>query len=390
MNLLNWSSVVIYLGILFLTACASYFVSTPAVVSSSITPTTPKSTYTSTAIPESTSIVTQTAKTTETAEPTNPPVTELRLRLKNKEGESVPFSKAELLMETWMLTSSLTLTTETNLLVLSLEEEKVRPFWPDIVQDSWHGYLLYIEAGGYVPVLSKPMRFVGTETEKRDSKSQVIVEFPNGSKTEILEGETKEIELTLRKPQNRFLHFVDDDNLYVPGVRVKSYMFWSAANRCRYPVGVNFLAEEISDEDGRISIPDGEFVYLLELEKPLYHLKGVTRYEPPMSLITYLSGQTTVVNLHKLRKQPLEILVHKNGKPLVDKIMLGQRIGTVCGFWPEELGTTDQNGRISLKDFYPEEWEFIFFWQEDGERVAWKADPKEFSEEEMIQVEISD
>ena len=66
-------------------------------------------------------------------------------------------------------------------------------------------------------------------------------------------------------------------------------MFWSDSNRCRQPQGVNFLAEGISDEEGYVTIPDGEFEYLLEFEKPLYHLSEPVDYNS-MRLINYISA----------------------------------------------------------------------------------------------------
>lgn len=386
--LLSIISIVLCLGILFLAACAPSSTAGRVAVLPSAT-----STVTASVTPTLTLILTQTATPTETPEPTYTPVTELYLRLKNAEGEPVPFSNAELFMEAWMITDSLKLTTEGNLLMLSLEEDSVRSYWLEHAQDriaqhSWHDYLLYIEADGYVPVLSRPMYFVGTETWVDGPATQVVVEFPNGPKAEVSRGETQEIELTLREPQSRYLRFVDDNQMPVPRVEVKSYMYWSSANRCGVLMGANFLAEGISDEDGRISIPDGEFEYALEFQKPFYYLKEPV-YGYPMRLITYLSGQETVVELHKLRRQPLEMSVRKNGEPLANETLFGQWNGCACCARWQHIATTDENGRISLEYFYPEEWDFIAFLDEEGE-FAWDADPKQFSGTEIIQVELHD
>ncbi len=112
-------------------------------------------------------------------------------------------------------------------------------------------------------------------------------------------GETKEIELILREPQERYLLFVDDNQEPVSDVKVKTYMFWSNSNHCGAPSGANFLTEGHSDEQGRVMIPDGEFEYLLEIEQASDQLETDSRFNP-MSPTMYLSSPETVIKLHYL------------------------------------------------------------------------------------------
>jgi hypothetical protein len=296
----------------------------------------------------------------------------------------VAYSKAVLFMAAWGETDSQEFPTEDDLLVLPVEEDSVRSYWPRTVGDLWHEYRLYIEADGYVPMMSKPMSFIGMETWL-GLATEVVIEFHNRPKVTISEGETREIVLAMRRPQSRYLRFVDDDQKPVPGVEVTSYMFWTAANHCGVPTAT-LLVEGISDTDGRVPIPDGDFEYAFQLRKPLYHLKD--RVDSPMYLTTYLSDQETVVALHRLQKQSLEMIVQKNGAPLVDETLFGQWVGCPCGLCATEIATTDENGRISVDGFYPEEWAFVYFRAKEG--FAWEADPKSFSGTEVIKVELGD
>lgn len=312
---------------------------------------------------------------------------ELHLRLIDSTGKPVPFSKAELLIDAWLATNEQTafpLKTDGNLLVLPLDEEIVHETWA-VKNSQWdRNYYLYLEAEGYAPVRSKGIYFIGANGE-------AVVEFHNGPKITAAKGQKKEIELTLRKPQNRSLLFVDDNHNPVSGVKVKSYMFWSRSNHCGYPQGADLLAEETSDKEGRVAIPDGEFEYLLEFEKELYHLKDTSDFGP-MTLITYLSSQETVIPLHKLIRHPLEMVVQKDGRPQANRWLSGYLKGCSCGGCDGGIAVTDENGRISLDEFYPEMWEFISFNKGDqyGTGFAWKADPNEFSGEEVIEVELSE
>lgn len=395
------------LSTIFLTACntsssnTSVEIASPAIPSPTITvtptktkiptqPVKPTITPTTTPTPISTPVLrispTETPKLTETFG------TELHLRLKNSKGEPIPIDRAELLTDARSRSreeTSFTLKTQGNLLVLSLEKEQLRQTWPE---DGWvraENYFLYLEADGYVSVRSKPMYLIGAKTQTGELAEKVVIEFHQGSKTTILKGETKEVDLMLREPQDRYLVFVDEAQHPVSDVKVKSYMFWSNSNHCGYPSGSTLLAEEISDKEGRVAIPDGEFEYLLEFEKELYHLKEQPLFDP-MKLITYLSTQEIIIELHSLNKQPLEMVVKQNGIPQPNKKLYGQWIGCPCGSCPHEFATTDEKGRISLDEFYPEEWLWIYFLNEgpleDGH--AWSTDPKEFSGTEVIEVEL--
>jgi hypothetical protein len=317
--------------------------------------------------------------------PTDMAETKLRLRLKNAKGEPVSFSKAQLFLETWSYYDTLTLTTKSDLLVLSLEKDSMPPPDYNYAQYDWEHCILYVEAKGYVPVQSKPMECIGMETGCGPS-TQVAIEFPDGPAIEIRKGETGEIELRVRKPQDRYLRFVDDDQEPVPGVQVTSGIFWTNANHCAHWT-VGWLGEGPSDQEGRVAIPDGDFEYALAFEKPFYHLKQ-NNVADPMALITYLSDEETVIELHKLQKRRLEMTVLMNGKPLVGETLWGAWIGAPCGLWEQELATTDENGRIVIEDFYPEEWIEIFLWPYDADRPVWSADPQQLSG--FVEVELQE
>lgn len=312
----------------------------------------------------------------------------LYIRLKNLEGEAVSFSKAELFLSTRDYWKTLTLTVESDLLVVSLDKNTMPPPDYEHAQGDWRDCRLIIEADGYVTVQSRTMHCIGMVSQGGPA-TQAIVDFPNGPRVEVPQGETREIELTLRKPQERYLRFVDDDQEPIQEVTVTTVVFYSNDNHCGWWIN-DHLAKGTTDQDGRVLIPDGDFEYGLRFDKPLYLLR-----EPespyPMSFIGYLSSTETVVKLHRMTKQKLEMLVTKDGQPLANATLSGDWIFCPCWcYGGMEIATTDENGRILLTDFYPEEWYSIFFWPDGAEWYIWEADPAELSGDEITHVELPD
>jgi hypothetical protein len=206
----------------------------------------------------------------------------------------------------------------------------------------------------------------------------------------------QDLYLYLRVPGERRLRFVDDDLNPVPDVWVRAYMFWSNANHCGYPWLSEMLGEGASDTEGRVAVPDGDIRYWLELEKPYYRLQGFTDTlawdvggsARPMVLLTYLSEEETVVPLHRLRRQSLEMVVQRNGHPVAGQDLCAESFDVLCNLYDycDPIATTDANGRIFLEEFYPEQWQHIFFLGDTG--LLWAADVQDLASDGLITVEL--
>jgi hypothetical protein len=284
-------------------------------------------------------------------------------------------------MQSWGDFGSQELITESDVLVLPLSKEAMRLYLSDDIQREWEFYRLYVEAEGYAAVASQPMRLVG---EGDTPPPWVLVEFSEETKARLPKGHVLEMELVLRESQSKYLCFADDNDQPVPGVEVKSYVFWATLGHCGALQG-ELLAQDVSGQDGCVSIPDGEFQYAFELWKPHFHL-NIPSWDGLMRLITYLPDQRTVVSLHRLRKQPLEMIVQRNETPVADVALEGQWFSCPCGLCAVSIATTDEEGRISVEDFYPEEWSYLFVRGED--EFLWKADPRRFSGTKVVVVEL--
>jgi len=142
--------------------------------------------------------------------------------------------------------------------------------------------------------------------------------------------------------------------------------------------GAERISEGTTDEDGRVAVPDGDWRYAFQFEKPLYVLRHVDSEDYPMRLITWLSKTETVVQLHHWRKRPLRMHVTANGRPVRGKELIGYASGcpdSICMACTGPEGKTDANGMIKVQEFYPESLRTVYFEDADGNRI-WEADPQ--------------
>lgn len=322
---------------------------------------------------------TASAVATATRLPTSTPrtATELHLAVKDTAGQAVSIAKAELILVGHIDIGRLELETNGDQLVLMLDEAWLRSqlmnfsfidtrLAPSI--ENMECVYLYIQADDYAPIRSAPFLWIGADGRggRRGVDagprrvSQARIGFPNGSEIVLPEGSQKEFTLSMRKPQARYLRFVDDDGAPVPNLRVSSYVYWSELGHCGVLVG-DQLAEGTSDAQGRVRVPDGDCEYAIEFEESPYVLKKYDYPSDPRMLITYLEQEETVITLHRWQRRSLEMQVTKAGKPLAGQLLYGWDVICPCMACYTQLALTDQDGWIRLPDFYPEEWEHLFF-----------------------------
>ena len=410
------TGILLVLMMLLLVGCRPTSASTSVALQPTSTSTmAPSPTLTSTTTPSPTPTRTSTPSPSPTAKPrptptltptpTPLPETTLWLHVVSAEGQPVPIAQALLFMEDWALYEWITLTAESNTLVIKLNMDSVAVPW-----EKWQGktetvYRLYVEADGYAAIESRPMPFIGTYIYNSHSETygpvfQVPVEFLGQPVVQVAAGETKDMEVVVRKLQKRTLRFVDGNQAPLSGVQVWVSLFGSGANHCGHANPAWSLGKGISDKTGRVTIPDGDYEYLIELEKPGYELGSNDHftthweedYEYPdgrvLILISYLSGQEIVVELDKRQPQRLEMVVLRKGEPAADRTLYADQWSCYCALCGVELATTDAQGRIALDEFYPDMWWSIYF--TDTTDFAWEADPRELPTDQVIQVNLGE
>ena len=201
-------------------------------------------------------------------------------------------------------------------------------------------------------------------------------------------GDGAQLGIVFHRPRPRFLRVVDDQRNPIPGVKVKSYLFWSDSNHCGSLAPDHFLGEGMSDQEGRVRVPDGDFEHAFLVSKPLFVLRNAEGHgRNPPHLITRLMAEETTVPMHRWRRRPLEMRVARDQKPVAGQVLLGRLSGCPCGTCSGPLAETDPEGRIRLSDFYPEKYDEVFFQDAAAVRI-WDADPTEWPGTGVVNVEL--
>jgi hypothetical protein len=196
-------------------------------------------------------------------------------------------------------------------------------------------------------------------------------------------GERVSLELVFRRPRARYLRIVDDEGHPVPGVKVQSFVGWSIFGHCAHLDGEP-LGEGVSDKEGRVRAPDGDFEYAFVLEKPLRVPASFSRL-----LTTSLQADETTVRLHEGKRRPLVLRVTRDGRPVAGVRLMGSWYsGLGCCCSSGLLGETDTNGIIRNDEFYPAEWMLVFIEGATGVPL-WEADPADWLHNPPSEIQLA-
>lgn len=300
--------------------------------------------------------------------------TELRLRFVDAQRRPVQISKAELLLVAWGDADRLTLPVQGDRLHLDLSPSWLRARWPRRFPDLMRAYL-YVQAEGYAPIRSEPFLWLGSGAgDRRRDAGSVTIGFRQGRPASLRDGERAERTITLRRPGPRQVTLADEDGRPLGGARVSACMFWSASNHCGVLSGAEPLGVFVSDEEGRLTLPDGDFEYALMLEESrsafqlppgseviarIQPLGSLGRGDYRSTLISFLDRPGTTFCVHRFARRPLHTRILRAGKPL-PHVTVMKSVSNCCAACSGPLGTSDAMGCIVVEDFYPEEIEELF------------------------------
>jgi hypothetical protein len=282
--------------------------------------------------------------------------------------------------------------------VVLLDSEWLASRWPERFQDL-AGVFLYFTAEGYASISSEEFHWIGSQGPPYGTRMyEAVITFPGRESIIVKEGQSVEVNLVFRRPKPRSLRLIDDQRDPVPDVKVSIYMFWSAYNHCGTLGGADPIGSAASDQDGRVSVPDGDFEYAFEFEKRLYVLNepGTMPYIPPR-LFTHLSKSETTVKMHRWKRRTLEMIVTADGRAAKGLIVGGCLADCPCGACCGPLARsrpdgrtrtdTDDDGNFQMQDFYPEEFERIILIEDENKEI-WSEDPRKWPSTGVIKVEL--
>jgi len=235
---------------------------------------------------------------------------------------------------------------------------------------------LYFAAEGYAPIRSNEFAWPGSGARVDGSPATKTIDLGRGARVELEAGKDLRLNVVFRKPGKRIQRFLDESGAPVPGVKFTHGPFKTNQNHCGAASAIEGYGRRVSDGEGRADIRDADLEYLIEVEKDKF---GVVTPKPdPGSnphidiVIARLPAEETVVVLHRWARMPLQFQVLRDGKPVSKQRLSAMLAHCPCGACGGPLATSDENGKVSVADFYPEEYESIAFLDESSDRALWK------------------
>lgn len=314
------------------------------------------------------------------AEPTP---TTLRIEAQALEGGApLALRRAELLLVAVGAERSVELPVEGATIELPLDPGWLCTAWPEHCRRVARAFL-FLEAEGHVLLRSDGFPWPGVT---HGADGPVEVSFPREHRVTVApRGGRHELTVTLRKPAPRALQVASPTGGPLADVPVEIRLYRTHLNECGELHG-ELLARGETDEDGRISVPDGDFEYAFVFDRPHHIVQNPQSQWHPRRLITRLDRPETLVVLKELERRPLHMEVTDHGEPVSPIALYGCRSACAgrkcgepcCGPLP---ALSDENGVIRIEDFRALEWEKVYFVDPSG-RPLWEGYPHTWRDRE--------
>lgn len=309
--------------------------------------------------------------------------THLELRCRGPNGEPIRITRAELLLVNWGAVGRLSLDPKGAILQMDMKPAWLQSRWSDRFYDLEKAFI-YIQAKGYVPIRSEGFLWLGTHDISPNGKpfgervTGAKIDFRQKKSVTVHEGENVELDVVLRRPQQKIVRFLGESGTSASDLKVDVGMFWSDSNHCGGLAGVDRLVQGVTDSRGDLSVPDGDFQYVFQIESPRVVFDNPEMDVYPQRLMSFLHKRKTIFRVHHYERKPLSVDIIGEQGPLQGIILFGNLSGCPCGACYGGMGTSDDRGEIRIQDFYPEEYNEL--WLCANGREVWTADPNKLSD----------
>ena len=300
--------------------------------------------------------------------PAGAKATELRIRV-----DPARVERAELLVVAWGSAERYPLETAFDeagrqYVRLPLDSDWLEARWsrfPDMLA----AYVHLRFYGPFVAIRSERFVWVGMRDAPDGPPAGAFdIDFGRGRRVRVTPGDTREIALAPRQPEARQIRLVDEGGRPVTDALVSAYMFWSDSNHCGVLAGGDPLVRLVRpNASGIVTLPDGDFEYTIEVSGPSMRVIdpatndfGVFR--------THLPTAERVVRIHRLRRQPLSMRITVGAAPGKHVPVSGTAARCACGACSGMIAMADEEGRLRIDDFYPEEYRCDLHRRRSGRR----------------------
>lgn len=315
----------------------------------------------------------------------------LVLNVIDEDGNRVSSLEAQLLLFVWGDTHRADLQTSDGRVMIDLSPDDLKRQWPDQVAPNPVWGRLLLQAPCCAGLISEPFEMFAEGSNLTGPRS---ISFPRHDPVTFDLADTRNVDIVMRHARRRYLRLLTPSDAPIASEKVSISLFWSNSNHCGVPFGAEFLAGEVSDAEGLVPVPDGEFDYLFQFTTlQRGHIVGNDDSDNlSKHLITRLNEDISPIHIKYWDVQELNLTFLLDDKPLVGRRLTASMRGCNCGACGGLIAETDQSGKAQMsgtfsgeRPFYPEEL---------GELALdniWKFDPLRlhYSRENVVHLRAS-
>jgi hypothetical protein len=319
--------------------------------------------------------------------------TELWIQPRDESGRMLRLSRAEVYLDIWGHGKKVTLVQNDRGVRLPLDQSWPCSVWPDICgKNALCGARLILQAEGYTTVTSRIFYPFGTQSPAAGPTGTTVdtitISFQGVPEVRLKEGDTKELKIPFRRPAPKVLRVIDEQGKPLSGIQIWDQLLFAQSNHCGAVEGETLVQSE-TNAAGEVNIPDvnGECAFSMENLRH-YALQESWKAEVPIVAIRQVQTPVTTIVLRALEKRSLLQLEFTNSSLPAAGLQLISCFNVACGTGCGTIqGETDQNGRVLLKDYYPEEMFLIL--RDHSDKVYWQGNAPEPAKSGWTKVEIS-
>ena len=318
----------------------------------------------------------------------------LRLHAVGPDGHPVDVEMAQVLLVAWGGTRVVDLPVYGDLVFVDLSHSWLASQWPR--DHDTAGAYLFLAARGLAPVRSDRFQWIGAYGETPgETASRAEIRFPGNGAVTVEPGAAEDLSVRLRRPMERRLRLVDGDGQPMAGLGVSLSMFWSRSNHCGALASARHhpLGHAVSDAEGRVPVPDGDFELALEFDPGPYwpDHPDATDYLPP-TIITRLTAEETTLIFHRFEPRQYEVRITRRGQHARDVQLVGCVARCPCGACCGSLASVDQGvARLGAAEpFYPEATREILVYEEAGKTILWRSDSVQWPDDGILEIELEE
>ena len=310
----------------------------------------------------------------------------LTIQLKGNDNKPPNIKKAEMLISYWSDNERLPLQTEKDKVFIDLTQEWFKKTLKKREPDQIMAVNIYIESDSHAPVLSDP--FTPPCVNSPNTATTHTVSFQTGPEILIEPGRNASLVLAVRKKEPRIIKVIDQSGNPLKGVGIYARMAWSYYNHCGTVEDTDPLGCWTTNNDGNVTIPDGDIYYEMEFNKPDYFLAAPKGNYGQDVFSARLKEPMTTFTMKKRRNVLVKLQVTRDGQPVSGLKLVCCARNCPCGGCCGTLANVDADGMATSNLLCPDLMDELFLADEKG-TVLWKQPIDQSYEDREYKIELS-